>query len=365
MSCKVRLRSSTKSVYQKSKEMKGMHVVCAWLVFLLAVEAAAQEGLVAHWSFDELNGEVFMDHAALENSGVNQGGVAIEGMKGKALYLDGMNDYAVIRSREARPPSALENLGEGTIAFWFRVDRIPLSHGIAPLFYYGNTTACDFFDAANEGLIIEVGHSPVHFRSERLYFTMWKNGCTYPSFCFDSSEPISTGAWHHVAVVVSENANTGYLDGREMVHRNYNFGNASYSQFFEDAMKHETLWFGKGHWDRTEQYLEGAMDEVMIFDRPLNAGEVQALYADTTGTSTGIPGERKDAAMHLHPNPVGAVLTVEGAEAPILGIYAANGTLLMEQEAGWERTHIDLAHLPAGLYVLRSGEQRKKFLVKR
>ncbi|MDX1284483.1 MAG: hypothetical protein R3182_05710 [Draconibacterium sp.] len=42
-----------------------------------------------------------------------------------------------------------------------------------------------------------------------------------------------------------------------MTSRNYNFGFSDDSQFFEDARAHEVLWLGKGHWDRTTQYLDG------------------------------------------------------------------------------------------------------------
>jgi hypothetical protein len=72
----------------------------------------------------------------------------------------------------------------------------------------------------------ELGHSPVHPASEFLYFTIWKNGCTVPSFCYDSNSEIPTGVWHHFVAVVGEDYNTGYLNGEEMTNRWYNFGNS-------------------------------------------------------------------------------------------------------------------------------------------
>lgn len=163
------------------------------------------------------------------------------------------------------------------------MDYIPTDHGIAPIFYYGSRDPCDnFFDAANQGLIIEVGHSPIHYGSKRIYFTIWANGCTYPSFCFDSNDPLTEGEWYHFVAVVGPDFNTGYLNGLEMTNRRYNFGNSHYSQFFEDAVEDEVMWFGRGYWDARNDpspiYFDGAIDDIRIFSKPLSSEEILAIY---------------------------------------------------------------------------------------
>ena len=45
---------------------------------------------------------------------------------------------------------------------------------------------------------------------------MWMNGCTYPSFCYDSWNAIIEGRWYHYVAVVGSNFNTGYLNGQLM-----------------------------------------------------------------------------------------------------------------------------------------------------
>lgn len=346
--------------------MKSLNKIYVIIFILSSMQLNAQNGLIGHWSFDTLEGDVFEDLTTNGNSGINQGAVLIDGIKGKALYFDGKSDFGVIGNEAFLPPEQLKSLGVGSISLWFRVDYIPLEHGIAPLFYYGGLSQCDFFDAANEGLIIEVGHSPVHHRSENLYFTIWKNGCTYPSFCFDSNKAISTGQWHHIVVVVNEASNTGYLDGREMTGRSYNFGAPTYSQFFEDAITHEVLWLGKGHWDRTEQYLEGALDELKIFDYPLSAAEVTVLYSDTTGHVTGIKKDSPDPfALQVYPNPATGTVTISGKVGATIGIYSIKGELMLEQASGRDQSSINISKLPPGTYVARSGEYRQKFSVER
>jgi len=163
--------------------MKRKIIISFVFCIVFGIIASAQiDGLVAYWSFDQLDGNTFSDHSQYANHGTNYGAQLVPGIKGNALEFDGNNDYARIPGDGSPPPSILAGLGYGSISLWFKVDNIPTSYGIAPIFYYGAEDMCNFFDAANQGMNIEIGHSPIHMGSERLYFTTWKNGCTYPSF---------------------------------------------------------------------------------------------------------------------------------------------------------------------------------------
>jgi len=237
------------------------------------------DGLLAHWTFDEGSGNVICDFSSYAKNGTVYGASWTKGPVYGALDFDGIDDYVQIPDYFSLPPSPLAPLGEGSISVWFKCDSIPTDYGIMPIFYYGAYDPClNMPDAANQGLIIEVGHGPIHPESKRIYFTIFADGCTLPSFCFDSAEAVTEGEWHHFVAVVGEDYNTGYLDGQEMVNRNYNFGNSSYSQFFADVIKHETLWIGRGYWRGNSVFFDGAIDDIRIYDKPLSAQEVQELY---------------------------------------------------------------------------------------
>jgi hypothetical protein len=244
-----------------------------------ASDAAAEDAeLIYHLSFDEGAGTLVEDATGNGPAGAVSGAEWMTGPLGPALEFDGTDDFV-----EVLPPPDFAGLGQGSISLWFRVDHIPQSFGIAPIFYYGRETSCPkTFDASNAGLVIEVGHSPVHAGSDWLYFTIFANGCTHPSFCYDSRRDVTVGEWHHFVAVVGPDGNTGYFDGQEMTSRWYNFGDASYSQFFEDAVAHQVLWVGRGFWDEQPMYFDGAIDDIRIYDGPLAADEVADLYDGAT-----------------------------------------------------------------------------------
>jgi hypothetical protein len=341
---------------------------------LLTIIIYSQDSLVGYWSFDELNNDTVYDESSYKNHGRNYGADLIHGVNGKALYFGDTTDYVRIPEDGKKPPSILSQLEEGTISLWFKVNKIPTDYGIAPILYYGSEEKCDFFDAANKGLIIEVGHSPIHLGSERLYFTIWKNGCTYPSFCFDSNKPIPTREWHHIVIVVGDNYNTGFFNGKEMEDRRYNFGNSSYSQFFADAIAHEKMWLGMGHWDRTTQSLDGAIDELKIFNKALNKEEIKEIHneADPLFTSSqDING--KKSSLKVFPNPANNYFYYDthklDNKITALKITSLNGKTVWHKTGISKKGKINTDQFPPGLYQLHFlGEEislYKKIIISR
>jgi hypothetical protein len=334
------------------------HIKLTFLVNLLFffLLSNAQTGLVAHWSFDSIANNQFIDHVTNEIGGTVYGCESIPGPVGNALGFDGINDYARIPGDGLPPPTILSELSEGSISVWFKVENIPTTFGIRPIFYYGNEIACNFFDAANEGMIIEVGHSPIHLDSRRLYFTEWTNGCTYPSFCYDSGNPLSESQWYHYVAVVGIDFNTGYLNGQLMTDRHYNFGNSQTTEFFADALAHETLWIGKGHWDTDDMFFKGAIDEVKIFDHALNQQEIDALYAEGNLLSVIEKEGIKKVEVHLYPNPAKSIINLDipGSlnSSMIFLIYNDSGVLVFQYKGTELKKSnvIDLRGLPKGIY---------------
>ncbi len=189
------------------------------------------------------------------------------------IIFDGENDFIELNNFN------LKNIGQGSISVWFKVQDIPNSNGIRPILYYGAKNPCkNMPDASNQGVIIEVGHDPMHYNSKNLYFTIFADGCEYPTFCYDSNKAIKENKWYHFVAIVGKDYNTGYLNGEEMINRRYNFGSSSSSQFFEDARKHESMWIGKGYWNGEPDFFKGSIKNIRIYNRVLNKKEIKYLY---------------------------------------------------------------------------------------
>lgn len=327
------------------------------IIISISFNLRAQTGLVAHWSFDEITNDQFVNHVDNQPGGTIYGCESIQGPVGNAISFDGIDDYARIPGNNMLPPDILSSLAKGSISLWFRVEQIPTEVGIRPVFYYGRLHPCNFFDAANEGLIIEIGHSPVHYKSKNLYFTNWTNGCTFPSLCYNTSDPIEEGKWYHYVLIVGDGYNTGYLNGQLMSDRIYSFGYSQIQEFFMDAIAPENLWIGKGYWNTNEVFFKGGIDEIKIFDYALSQMEVNDLYNEAQMITTAIPDSYEESETLVYPNPAMETITISFSNVHngilIFKVFGAKGELVFQSQhtATNKSIRIDLSSLPKGQYI--------------
>jgi hypothetical protein len=354
------------------------------LMMAAVLSVNGQSKLIGYWSFDESSGDTIYDQSGNGYHGTINGAERVPGIKGQAISFKGnennsiknsqaSGDYAEITGAGSGPPDILSELEYGSISIWFRVEEIPTEYGIAPLFYYGMSGMCDFFDAANKGLILELGHSPIFPGSRELFFTIWKNGCTFPSFCYDTGFPVSEGEWHHFVAVVGEDYNTGYFDGEELTQRDYNFGGDYTSQFFADALAHEELWLGRGHWDGTTQFFKGEIDELRIYSKPLSKEDVKRLYATDSSVITNIKNPDIQNKIKVYPNPAIKAVHYEIQELKgkidKIRIININGKIVSSISEKKYKGKIDTGNFPNGIYFMevhgKNTTYRKKFIIRK
>jgi hypothetical protein len=163
--------------------------------------------LVGHWKFDEASGTTALDSSGNGNRGsVLNGGVWTAGKIGRALSVDGVNDYVNI------PSSANYNSTVGTWAFWMKTDGM-----------WGTNNS----DTSNRASIMSRSDAGGAFNG--LTIAQWPGG---NGSIFLDVKNVSTGvcaganavigvankAWHHIAVTFSrvsgEQAKI-YVDGAE------------------------------------------------------------------------------------------------------------------------------------------------------
>jgi len=227
--------------------------------------------------FDE-EGENIIDSASGLNGTIVGSLERTEGKIDNALYFNGESYVDLSNALES-----VSDLSEGTIAFWFNYESTLDEQLIMPIFYIGNSDTGD----PDSMFIIEIGHAefadsgPKLNPSHKPLYVTWTDNEAEPFLCFDSRNNIEENKWHHFAVVLSQNGNTGYLNGEEMTERRYNFSRASNKSFLDSISNKElfTLGYGKGNKELSPEftYFKGKIDDLRIYNKPLSSTEITEL----------------------------------------------------------------------------------------
>ena len=224
------------------------------------------EELVAYLSFDEGTGTVAADRSpnGNENSGILHNGAAWSpfGRNG-AVHLDGAASMVEIPNTTDINQQTLDEL---TVATWFRVEDASISNRKQLIYEHGG---------ASRGLNI-------YIYDGRLYVAAWNDSVEGWAGTFLSSEPIQSGTWHHVALVL-DGSNTlqpdalaGYLDGvafgtGEATRWVFHGGGIGLGRANGQTRFHDGLPPGN------QSGFAGEIDETLVYQRALTAREVQFL----------------------------------------------------------------------------------------
>jgi hypothetical protein len=212
-------------------------------------------GLVGWWSFDCLDGPWVKDLSAngidgLGWSDLYEGLERVEGVRGRAVRLDGIDDLVDLtdytdKARLRVNRNSPHNLDQGTMALWFKVDPK------------------------------RIGWKKALFCKTYAYHAFVASGKL-----MRSKIDVNDGRWHHLAFVFEPGkgaAITIYLDGKPVIQ--------SKKRFLRHDQNGLGLGVGGGGFGQPK-FFGGWLDEVMLFNRPLDADAVGALHK--TG---GLPAE--------------------------------------------------------------------------
>jgi hypothetical protein len=205
-------------------------------------------GLVAHWKFDEGTGTIAYDSSGNNNYGTLYGPTWVNGVYGKALKFDGVNDFVAIPDIFSTPPTEL------TVSAWVNCSssssaREEIIHSFRHGEYgiYRPTASVIGF-----GLLLDnqvpYGYEWNSFAPNTMHQVVgtWKQG--------DSVKLYVDG------VLVGQTAvpNNGMLDSTPI-------NSAAIGDYMRNYLG--SKWF-----------FEGIIDDVMVFSRALTANEVAQLY---------------------------------------------------------------------------------------
>ncbi len=250
--------------------MPRLIIILLMLFSATELYSGIEDGLVVHWSFDKDYGVRIVDESG---NGIHGQAVNVsyeQGAVGHAVVFNSRFDRIYIPDSASTPPTQISNLRAGSISLWFKYKNV--GGNIPPVLYFGENDS----SKKHNSLIIEIGHNGSDPGNRRLYFTIINQ-----RFCFDSGFNLNENQWYHFVAVVSENGNTGYLNGQEMTRRHYNLGSDStYSDFFADVPVRKLLSIGYGRYGQEAKFFtyRGSIDDIRIYDRPLTAAEVKTLW---------------------------------------------------------------------------------------
>ncbi|HDZ60309.1 MAG TPA: hypothetical protein ENH46_01245, partial [Candidatus Pacearchaeota archaeon] len=200
------------------------------------------------------------NHGTLYNHATN---TTVTGARGQAIDFDGVDDYVDVGN-----PSSLQITGNLTISAWIKTTDTSVSRIVSK----------DDV-ATNRDYLLQYSVSA----SEKVRFGIFKSNTFYSSG--ESTTLVSDGSWHYIVGINNGTDLMIYVDG-VLENSASNGGTID-----NDAVNLEIGRVGGGD----DEYFNGTIDEVMIFNRVLSPEEINAsynagsyrLFSNFTGLSDG------------------------------------------------------------------------------
>jgi len=277
-------------------------------------------GLVGWWPF---NGNANDESGNGNNGTVNGATLTADrfGISNMAYSFDGINDYiSTYRS----------GYTTFSISLWCKLPSPAMP--INPL--------VDGFDS----------YYDIYFTQSKLYYATFTGFNQYTNI--DCNVTPSLGQWQHLVFVYSNNSISVYsnssLAGTYNVQPlsgttgNHNFG-ASLTG--------------------SDQYLNGCLDDIGIWNRGLTAIEVTNLFNEE---NVGIGDQIQNNSISIFPNPAQSVISVMADNkllSEIYSIYDNMGKVVLIGKINSQNTTIELGNLSGGIYMFSVGENMQIFKI--
>lgn len=221
------------------------------------ISSSSAPALLAYWKLNENTGTIASDSSGNSNTGnLINNPIWVQGKSGSALQFNGINKYV-----DARNPANLQLTGALTLEGWIKLNDTAAN---AALFGRGHGLGSD----GNYGYFLTY-YAP----TKSLYFD------TYSATARDAlylSNAITDNNWHHIAATWDGTTNSNgkklYLDGKLVAQKA-----SAVNSIGIPAYNFRIGLDGNGNYP-----LNGAIDEVKVYNKALTASEIQANYAGTT-----------------------------------------------------------------------------------
>ena len=245
--------------------MKKELVVLAAIASIILVSAttfaqAYPEGMVSYWKLDEGSGTAAFDYVGT-NDGIIYGATWTDGICGNALNFDGTGDYI----RISDSPDWDFGDKDFSVELWVKISSLTETQPFWSLAWVSYDTP---------GMLLR--YLPAdHYTGHQGLALYNDDRVGPPPSLFVFSEGSVSGwnvdTWHHITFVKSGNNRMLFKDGVQV---------ATYESDDVIPDNYPDMFIGRWSWDwgTSNQYLDGAADEVKIYNSALTADEIKEHY---------------------------------------------------------------------------------------
>ena len=219
------------------------------------------DGLMLNYEFSTDEGVNVTDQSGNDHHGTVYGAVyTTEGVSGGAYYFDGINDHII--------GGNLGYIGTGTISFWMKPEvvenwRNPFSGD------YASWDDCIRFEESTVG--------------EFAIGALGMGAGVY-------TDSLQAGQWYHVVYAWDDVNGYAYLNGQLVFTNPHPDPNSSVhpnipntaGYWKEQSLHFNNVVIGNGYSTQAERHWKGWVDEVRIYNRVLDSGEIAVLSQTTT-----------------------------------------------------------------------------------
>jgi hypothetical protein len=259
---------------------------------LLVSPLSAQDlSLVGFWTFDDSTG---VDSSSYGNNGILSGDpMIINGMKGSAIYFDGINDQVVINDE-----NSLDTDSSMTIALWIMPDSVNSG---------GAKVMSKWYSAPEQGdwLLSLSSRDSCNGTCVSYYFGFANYSVYGTTNGWFSIGPhnldyyLLLGEWNFIAVTFDTGFVNLYYNG-ELIYTDTTI--IKYTSLNEYGT--DDIYIGRYHTGNPNYSFKGGLDEIRIYNRPLSASEINDIYNQVTQVENNINNLPEEFALSQnYPNP--------------------------------------------------------------
>ena len=219
-------------------------------------------GLVGYWTFDgaDISGTTALDKSGQGNNGTITGATKKTGKLGQGLKFNGSSDKVLVSyNASLNLPTVI------TISAWINIKSLATSATIV---------------AKGSNYLLQLNDASLDELTFAFYTGGWREVTT-------QDLNLQTNTWYHVAVVFDEATNTVYFYANGALNSSPAQTNDMPNADASDLM------IGT---NSSNEYFNGIIDDVRIYNRALSADEVKRLYNIGKGVSTAASQQNKQTS---------------------------------------------------------------------